>query len=79
MKVEISSEFQQLVAANLELEKVRVGIARVAQKLGLDDNIPGCSVGASFSELTRAARREQRGWNALLAAIIDEIEKLQRG
>lgn len=59
-----------------ELEKLRVSLARIAQKLGVDA-IPGCMVTADFTELSAAAYTQQRGWNALGARIMDSIQETQ--
>lgn len=58
------------------LNKLRVSLARIAQKLDLD--IPACSTEANFTDLSRAAQHEERGWNGLAASIADAIEILQR-
>ena len=59
--------------------KLRVGIARTAMQLNLTHRIPGY-VGSepSFERLTHFAQTEERGWNALLAAIGIAIDRLQR-
>lgn len=55
-----------------ELEKLRVGIARVAQGLGLAHEIPGQPEG-DFTSLCRAAANHERGWHRLLACCSIEI------
>lgn len=59
------------------LNKLRVSLARIGQNAALD--IPGCNFKtANFTELSRAAQDEERGWNGLAAGISDAIELLQR-
>jgi hypothetical protein len=63
---------------NIELESLRVSLARIAQKLGLHDEIPGNpGFEAPFEALCKAARDHERGWNRLAACIADEVERLQ--
>jgi hypothetical protein len=58
------------------LVKLRVSLARVAQLLDLGSRIPGyCGTTANFEQLTTAAMAEERGWNALAAAIADAVER----
>jgi hypothetical protein len=53
-----------------ELEKLRVGIARVAQQLNFSlAEIPGTPKSWFYGDLAQAALNTERGWNALLARI----------
>lgn len=61
-----------------ELLKLRVGIARVAMRLGMPGEIPGNNHGLRndelpFEVLRRFAEQQERGWNALLARIMDAL------
>jgi hypothetical protein len=55
-----------------EMTKLRISLLRVAQAA----NVPlphGLPQDASYTTMVMVAEREQRGWNALCASIIDAI------
>ena len=55
-----------------ELLKLRTGLARLAFKVGLAEHVPGKpGREAPFEELEKAARSNPRGWNALIARLMD--------
>jgi hypothetical protein len=60
-----------------ELAVLRVSVARIAQVLGLDLNIPGATgrSGLGFQDLAALAVDEPRGWNTLCAMIVTEIQR----
>ena len=60
----------------LELEIIRVSLSRLAIRAGLGDHIPGIEPGTepTFNELTRVAREHDRGWNALIARLISQVD-----
>ncbi len=58
-----------------ELIKLRVGIARLAQRLGIEHEIPGQPEG-DFTSLCSAASGHSRGWHRLLACICGEIAEI---
>lgn len=60
-----------------ELEKLRVGIARIAQAMRLHEEIPGRPEG-DFTSLCRKAESHERGWNRLLACISIETDNYKR-
>ena len=61
-----------------ELEKLRVGIARLAQTLDFPlTEIPGMPESWFYGDLCKVARENERGWNKLLACICDEIERVR--
>jgi len=65
-----------------ELHTLRVTVARIAQSLGLEDEIPGVTEDdlrhLPFERLVECAKENDRGWNALCTSIIETIEMLQR-
>ena len=57
-----------------ELIKLRVSLARIAQSLDMPvTEIPGLPADWAFELLHNAACQNERGWNRLAAAIVDEI------
>jgi hypothetical protein len=56
-----------------ELVKLRTGLARLAFKSGLAEHVPG-NPGreAPFEVLEKAARMNPRGWNALIARLMED-------
>lgn len=62
-----------------ELEKLRVSLGRIAQKLGLNHRVPGnrSPDDFSFQSLCLQAKLE-RGWHALAACCIDRIDELKK-
>jgi hypothetical protein len=61
---------------NLEEEvvKLRTGLARLAFKAGIAEHVPG-NPGreAPFEVLDKCARTNERGWNALIARLMDFV------
>jgi len=55
-----------------ELECLRLSVARIAQSLGIEHEIPGYHAEADVLALPRT---HERGWNRLSACIIDAIEE----
>ena len=61
------------IALEGELLKLRTGLARLAFKRGLEDFVPGKpGRDAPFEVLEKAARSNPRGWNALIARLMEE-------
>ena len=59
-----------------EVLKLRTGLARLAFKAGLDEYVPGKpGREAPFEVLEKAARMNPRGWNALIARLMDKVTK----
>lgn len=63
-----------------ELSSLRVGVARIAQAIGLQDEIPGgkSDEPLPFEELSRRAYHYDRGWNRLCAFIVSKIQEDNR-
>ena len=57
--------------ARKELESLRMGVARIAEHLHLQESIPGY---CDDVHLFNAVKHIERGWNKLCAEIINEIE-----
>jgi hypothetical protein len=62
------------VTDRTELESLRLSVARVAQELGIEHEIPGYHADVDTLALPRT---HERGWNRLCACIIDAIERRQ--
>ena len=71
--------FGRYYDARHELMKLRVSLARIAQAMGLDHEIPthGES-GDDFTGLCERASNATSGWNRLAACITDKAEELCR-
>ena len=56
-----------------ELVILRTALVRVAQAMGLGRHAPGLAEvdGPSFEQITEAAERHERGWNALCARLVE--------
>lgn len=63
--------------AQEELEILRSCLVRLANRMGLSEHVPG-SPGrmAPFEAICEAAKVD-RGWNALVAHMMDRVEQLQ--
>jgi hypothetical protein len=60
------------IALEGELVKLRTGLARLAFKSGLEEHVPGKpGREAPFEVLEKAARLNPRGWNALIARLME--------
>lgn len=58
-----------------ELIKLRTGLARLAQKAGIGEYIPGSPAReAPFEVIAQCAEKHERGWNALIAHLMDKVE-----
>lgn len=55
-----------------KLVTLRLSVARIAQALGLEHEIPDYDENADMLQLPRV---QERGWNQLCASIIDKIEE----
>ena len=55
-----------------ELECLRLSLARIAQALGIEHEIPGYHAEVDMLALPRT---HERGWNRLAACIVDAIEE----
>jgi hypothetical protein len=62
------------LALAVELEKLRMSLARVAQRAGLREHVPG-NGSASQAHLLRACYCEPRGWNALAARLVGWVDQ----
>ena len=61
-----------------DLLSLRVGLARVAQAMGLDDSIPGRpGKGAGFPRLHNMADAHDRGWNDLCNDMVEKIDQVR--
>jgi len=58
-----------------ELVILRISLARVAQAAGVQTADKPVLDRFSFNELGEMAEQDDRGWNALAAAVCDEIQK----
>lgn len=57
-----------------ELTKLRTGLARLAMRAGLTEYIPGAPAReAPYEEISRCAEKHERGWNALIARLMDRV------
>jgi hypothetical protein len=63
------------IEARKELAKLRVGVARVAQKLGIAGVYGNADSGYADIHARASLGNHERGWNAICASICDEIEK----
>jgi len=62
-----------------ELVKLRIGVARVAQAIGIADiDSPFPVEDLAYEQLWDLAHNQQRGWNRLCELIADEAQRLQR-
>jgi hypothetical protein len=65
---------EERIRLEAELLKLRTGLARLAFKAGLGEFIPGKpSREAPFEVLEKAAKENDRGWNALMARLMDSV------
>lgn len=66
--------------AREELVKLRTGLARLALKAGLAEHVPGAPTReAPFEELVKLAEKHERGWNALIARLMDKVVPVTSG
>jgi hypothetical protein len=62
-----------------ELVKLRIGVARVAQAIGIADiDSPFPVEDLAYEQLWDLAHDQQRGWNRLCELIADEAQRLQQ-
>ena len=62
-----------------ELVKLRIGVARAAQAIGIADiDSPFLVEGLAYEQLWDLAHSRGRGWNRLCELIADEAQRLQR-
>jgi hypothetical protein len=62
-----------------ELVKLRIGVARVAQAIGIADcDSPFPVADLAYEQLWDLAHDQQRGWNRLCELIADEARRLQQ-
>jgi len=65
---------EQLAKLEDEIVKLRTGLARLAQRAGIGEHIPGAPAReAPFEVLEKFAREIDRGWNALVARLMDKV------
>lgn len=63
-----------------ELEKLRVALARIAQRLGLNHRVPGNKNPRDFSYQALCLQaRVATGWQALAALCIERIDEIKSG
>lgn len=55
-----------------ELVVLRISLARIAQTLGMDNELKVCALG--YAGLHRQANTVERGWNDLACLIVEELE-----
>ena len=62
-----------------ELVKLRIGVARAAQAIGIADiDSPFPVEGLAYEQLWDLAHNQQRGWNRLCELIADQAQRLQQ-
>lgn len=62
-----------------ELVKLRIGVARAAQAIGIADcDSPFPVEDLAYEQLWDLAHSRDRGWNRLCELIADEAQRLQR-
>jgi hypothetical protein len=54
-----------------ELVTLRTGVARLAQRANIGGHVPGRP--SSFEQIVKAADENERGWNALIARLMDQV------
>ena len=54
-----------------ELVTLRTGVARLAQRGNIAGHVPGRP--STFEEIVKAADENERGWNALIARLMDQV------
>jgi hypothetical protein len=63
--------------AQEELEILRTGLVRLANRMGLSEHVPGApGRHAPFEAICEVAKVD-RGWNALVARMMDRVEQMQ--
>lgn len=59
-----------------ELEKLRVSLARIAQALSVQSIILPVLVRKDFGAISKLARDQNRGWNALSACVLNKLKRM---
>lgn len=59
-----------------ELWTLRTGVARIAQALGVDNQLE--VGGKAFNELFDLAKQQGRGWNDLCGVVVERVHSMQR-
>ena len=72
-KKEVAPMRREMTDEREELIKLRVAVARLAQRAGLARFIPGTGSEAPFEELVRAADSNHRGWHDLVNRLCDAV------